>query len=80
MDAFELLKAAHKKGAELFEVLETAPGNRKLEVFRRINSELGLGGWFLINVIPAIKHIGQFPFNFLTLVVSLEAIFLSTFC
>jgi uncharacterized membrane protein len=37
------------------------------------------GGWVLINVVPGIKHIDPFPFNFLTLVVSLEAIFLSTF-
>ena len=37
------------------------------------------GGWVLLNVIPGIKHIDPFPFTFLTLVVSLEAIFLSTF-
>ena len=37
------------------------------------------GLWILINLIPGIKHIDPFPFTFLTLVVSLEAIFLSTF-
>jgi uncharacterized membrane protein len=37
------------------------------------------GGWILINLIPGIPHIDPFPFTFLTLVVSLEAIFLSTF-
>jgi len=37
------------------------------------------GIWILINLIPGIKHIDPFPFTFLTLVVSLEAIFLSTF-
>jgi uncharacterized membrane protein len=37
------------------------------------------GIWILINVMPGIKHIDPFPFTFLTLVVSLEAIFLSTF-
>lgn len=37
------------------------------------------GGWILINLIPGITHIDPFPFTFLTLVVSLEAIFLSTF-
>jgi len=37
------------------------------------------GGWVLINMFPGIKHIDPFPFTFLTLVVSLEAIFLSTF-
>lgn len=37
------------------------------------------GIWILINSIPGIPHIDPFPFTFLTLVVSLEAIFLSTF-
>jgi uncharacterized membrane protein len=37
------------------------------------------GFWILINSIPGIAHIDPFPFTFLTLVVSLEAIFLSTF-
>jgi uncharacterized membrane protein len=37
------------------------------------------GGWILFNVIPGIHHIDPFPFTFLTLIVSLEAIFLSTF-
>jgi len=37
------------------------------------------GGWILFNAMPGIKHIDPFPFTFLTLVVSLEAIFLSTF-
>jgi uncharacterized membrane protein len=37
------------------------------------------GGWILFNAVPGIKHIDPFPFTFLTLVVSLEAIFLSTF-
>jgi uncharacterized membrane protein len=37
------------------------------------------GGWILLNLIPGIRHIDPFPFTFLTLIVSLEAIFLSTF-
>lgn len=37
------------------------------------------GGWILANTLPHIKHIDPFPFQFLTLVVSLEAIFLTTF-
>ena len=37
------------------------------------------GGWILINFVPGLPHIDPFPFTFLTLVVSLEAIFLSTF-
>ena len=37
------------------------------------------GGWILLNLIPGIPHVDAFPFTFLTLIVSLEAIFLSTF-
>jgi uncharacterized membrane protein len=37
------------------------------------------GFWIVINVVPGVPHIDPFPFTFLTLVVSLEAIFLSTF-
>jgi len=40
---------------------------------------LWFGAWILINSVPGIGHIDPFPFTFLTLVVSLEAIFLSTF-
>jgi uncharacterized membrane protein len=37
------------------------------------------GAWIALNLIPGVRHIDPFPFTFLTLVVSLEAIFLSTF-
>jgi uncharacterized membrane protein len=37
------------------------------------------GGWIVINLLPRLPHVDPFPFTFLTLVVSLEAIFLSTF-
>jgi uncharacterized membrane protein len=37
------------------------------------------GAWILFNMIPGVKHVDAFPFTFLTLIVSLEAIFLSTF-
>ena len=37
------------------------------------------GAWILFNLVPGIRHVDPFPFTFLTLVVSLEAIFLSTF-
>ena len=37
------------------------------------------GGWIAFNLLPGFKHVDPFPFTFLTLVVSLEAIFLSTF-
>lgn len=36
-------------------------------------------GWLLFNSIPGLPHFDPYPFTFLTLVVSLEAIFLSTF-
>ena len=37
------------------------------------------GAWIVLNTVPGVKHIDPFPFTFLTFVVSLEAIFLSTF-
>lgn len=37
------------------------------------------GGWIVCNTVPGLPHFDAFPFTFLTLVVSLEAIFLSTF-
>ncbi len=37
------------------------------------------GGWIALNTIPGLTPFDKFPFTFLTLVVSLEAIFLSTF-
>jgi uncharacterized membrane protein len=35
--------------------------------------------WLILNIIPGVEHFDPFPFTFLTLIVSLEAIFLSTF-
>jgi len=35
--------------------------------------------WILLNSLPGLPHVDPFPFTFLTLAVSLEAIFLSTF-
>jgi len=42
MDAFELLKADHKKVNELFDQLEAATGKAKLDVFNQIKTELEL--------------------------------------
>ena len=42
MDAFELLKADHKKVSALFDELEAATGKAKLSVFAQIKSELEL--------------------------------------
>src|ERR1043166_8201708 len=36
-------------------------------------------GWIGVNLVPGVTHIDPFPFTFLTFIVSLEAIFLSTF-
>jgi len=40
---------------------------------------IGFAGWIALNLLPGVNHIDPFPFTFLTFVVSLEAIFLSTF-
>ena len=37
------------------------------------------GAWLTINSVPGLPHFDPFPFGFLTLTVSLEAIFLSVF-
>ena len=37
------------------------------------------GGWVVVNTVAPTKHLDPFPFQFLTLIVSLEAIFLTTF-
>ena len=42
MDAFELLKADHKKVNQLFDELEAATGKAKLNVFAQIKTELEL--------------------------------------
>ena len=42
MDAFNLLKADHRKVEELFEQLESAKGQAKMRVFEQIKTELEL--------------------------------------
>lgn len=42
MDAFNLLKADHRKVAQLFDQLESARGANKLSVFKQIKTELEL--------------------------------------
>ncbi len=37
------------------------------------------GVWIGLNVVHGVKHFNAYPYQFLTLIVSLEAIFLSTF-
>jgi uncharacterized membrane protein len=40
---------------------------------------IGFAVWIAVNLVPGVKHVDPFPFTFLTFIVSLEAIFLSTF-
>ena len=40
---------------------------------------IGFASWISLNLFPGVHHIDPFPFTFLTFMVSLEAIFLSTF-
>ncbi len=40
---------------------------------------LFFSGWIAVNTWPGVSHFDPYPFTFLTLVVSLEAIFLSAF-
>ena len=82
-----------KRNVELIRELEEAakrerrPSDRIAEAIARFCGSMKFvwvhviwfGGWIVFNVIPGVPHIDSFPFTFLTLVVSLEAIFLSTF-
>jgi uncharacterized membrane protein len=82
-----------KRNVELIRELEEAakrerrPSDRIAEAIARFCGSMKFvwvhviwfGGWIVFNVIPGVPHIDAFPFTFLTLVVSLEAIFLSTF-
>jgi uncharacterized membrane protein len=82
-----------QRNVELISQLEQAAMERRSPIERvidRISSLCGsipflwfhvlwYGGWIAANALPGIPHFDPFPFQFLTLVVSLEAIFLSTF-
>jgi len=59
----------------LADKITTAAGSSPFVVFHI----LWFGGWILVNVglIPGVTPFDPFPFSFLTLVVSLEAIFLT---
>lgn len=66
---------------------QRTPGDRLADAIARFCGSMTFvwvhviwfGVWIGYNVLPSVKHIDPFPFTFLTLVVSLEAIFLSTF-
>jgi uncharacterized membrane protein len=63
------------------------PGDRFADAIARFCGSLPFvwvhlfwfGCWLVINMAPGIFHFDPYPFTFLTFIVSLEAIFLSTF-
>ena len=67
-------KEAQTRGEILSELIATFCGST---IFVYVNA-LWFGGWILVNSIMS-EPFDPFPFTFLTLVVSLEAIFLSIF-
>src|SRR6185436_17864356 len=66
---------SRSKAERLADKVTSFAGNTPFIIFHI----LWFGGWILVNcgVFPAIKPFDPFPFSFLTLVVSLEAIFLT---
>ena len=72
-------RALHQRGAadRLSDAISRATGSGPFALFHLIGFSL----WLLINmgIVPGIEPFDPYPFNFLTLVVSLEAIFLSVF-
>jgi uncharacterized membrane protein len=82
-----------QRNVELISRLETAAADRLSAVDRVIDwitafcgstaflvvHVLWFGAWLALNTVPGIRHFDPYPFQFLTLVVSLEAILLSTF-
>ena len=74
----ELEEAARKQRTRTDRVAEIIAGFCGSMTFVWVHV-VWFGGWIALNLLPGVKHIDPFPFTFLTLVVSLEAIFLSTF-
>ena len=72
-------RALHQRGAadRLSDAISRATGSAPFALFHII----GFIAWFVLNtrMVPGIEPFDPFPFNFLTLVVALEAIFLSVF-
>ena len=72
-------RALHQRGAatRVSDAISRATGSGPFALFHVI----GLSAWFVLNarIVPGLEPFDPFPFNFLTLVVSLEAIFLSVF-
>ena len=72
-------RALHRRSAadRLSDVISRAMGSAPFALIH----VFGFSVWLLINVnmVPGIEPFDPYPFDFLTLVVSLEAIFLSVF-
>jgi uncharacterized membrane protein len=72
-------RALHERGPtdRLSDAISRATGSAPFA----IGHVIGFGVWFLLNArwVPGLEPFDPFPFSFLTLVVSLEAIFLSVF-
>ena len=72
-------RALHQRSAadRLSDAITRATGSGPFVLFHII----GFSVWILLNVriLPGLEPFDPFPFSFLTLVVSLEAIFLSVF-
>ena len=72
-------RALHQRTAadRMSDAISRATGSAPFALFHLV----WFGVWFLLNVgvVPGIEPFDPFPFSFLTLVVSLEAIFLSVF-
>ena len=81
MDSLATIKAAAQRRAN--------PTQRVADVFTRFSGSMGFiyfhSVWFAmwmvlnLNLIPGLRVFDPFPFGLLTMIVSLEAIFLSTF-
>lgn len=60
MDAFELLKSDHKRVSQLFEETESASGQGKRQVFKRLKGELDLHAHIEEKILyPALENTGE---------------------
>ena len=68
-------KAQRTKGAQMAHAVSGFCGSIRFVWIHVV----WFGGWVLFNTLPGMPHVDPFPFQLLTLIVSLEAIFLSAF-
>ena len=72
-------RALHQRGTatRLGDAISRVTGSVPFVLFHIV----GLSAWFVVNagIVRGVEPFDPFPFNFLTLVVSLEAIFISVF-